>query len=193
MDPCRIHITGASGSGVTTLGRALASLWSVPVHDADDYFWEPTDPPFRQRRPVAERVDLMRRLFLPRGAWVLSGSLVGWGAAVEPFFDAVVFLRLDPRTRMGRLHAREVARYGAEIAPGGPLHAAHLSFMDWAAGYDDPSFTGRSLAQHRHWLGRLTCPVLELDSLLPPDGLCAAIVDWQPTESRQDAPHGGRT
>lgn len=180
MDPCRIHITGASGSGVTTLGRSLASLWAVPAHDTDDYFWEPTEPPYRHRRPVAERVELMRRLFLPRAAWVLSGSLVGWSAGIAAHFDAVVFLRLDPRIRLRRLAAREAARYGARIAPGGALHQTHLSFMDWAAGYDDPGFTGRSLAQHRDWLERQTCPVLELDSLLPPDALCAAIAAWEP-------------
>lgn len=180
MDPCRIHITGASGSGVTTLGRTLGALWAVPVHDTDDYFWEPTEPPYRRRRPVTERVDLMQRLFLPRSAWVLSGSLVGWSAGIAPHFDAIVFLRLDPRTRMGRLHARETARYGAQIAPGGARHDAHLSFMDWAAGYDDPSFTGRSFAQHRDWLARQTCPVLELDSTVPPEALCAAVVGWQP-------------
>jgi len=45
MDPCRIHITGASGAGVTTLGRSLASLWAVPVHDAVERCRLLTDPP----------------------------------------------------------------------------------------------------------------------------------------------------
>jgi NAD(P)-dependent dehydrogenase (short-subunit alcohol dehydrogenase family) len=35
----RIHVTGASGSGVTTLGRALADALALPHHDTDDYFW----------------------------------------------------------------------------------------------------------------------------------------------------------
>jgi len=180
MDPCRIHITGASGSGVTTLGRHLAALWAVPVHDTDDYYWMPTDPPFMHKRPVAERIALMQAMFLPRAQWVLSGSLIGWGAPVVPRFQAVVLLVLDPRTRMGRLQARESARYGRAIRHGGAMHDSHLAFMDWAAGYDDPTFTGRSLFQHQHWLSTLTCPVLELDSALPPDALCAAIAAWVP-------------
>jgi adenylate kinase family enzyme len=45
MRRCRVHVLGASGSGTTTLARALANHWSVPHADADDYFWVPTDPP----------------------------------------------------------------------------------------------------------------------------------------------------
>ncbi len=52
---CRIHVTGASGAGVTTLGRALAQHFAVPHADTDDYFWLPTEPPFTERRPVEDR------------------------------------------------------------------------------------------------------------------------------------------
>ena len=64
---------GASGSGTTTLARALATRWSVPHADADDYFWVPTAPPFRRKRPPEQRVALMEQVFVPREAWVLSG------------------------------------------------------------------------------------------------------------------------
>ena len=82
MRRCRVHVLGASGSGTTTLARALANHWSVPHADADDYFWVPTDPPYVDRRRDSERVTLMRDLFVPREAWVLSGSMVGWGDEV---------------------------------------------------------------------------------------------------------------
>jgi len=180
MTPCRLHITGASGAGVTTLGRALGAAWSVPVHDTDDYYWLPTDPPFQRKRPAADRLELMRALFLPRRAWILSGSISRWGQPLVPLFEAVVFLTLDPRTRMARLQAREVDRYGAMIAPGGALREGHLSFMDWAAGYDDPTFTSRSLLQHRDWLAHLSCPVLELDSAAPVGNLVTAVAAWTP-------------
>ena len=38
----RIHILGASGSGTTTLGRALAERLQCRHFDTDDYFWLPT-------------------------------------------------------------------------------------------------------------------------------------------------------
>jgi adenylate kinase family enzyme len=36
MKSRRIHVTGASGAGVTTLGRALADALAIPHHDTDD-------------------------------------------------------------------------------------------------------------------------------------------------------------
>jgi adenylate kinase family enzyme len=45
MKTRRIHIMGASGAGVTSLGRALADALSNSHHDTDDYFWKPTNPP----------------------------------------------------------------------------------------------------------------------------------------------------
>lgn len=58
MEPCRLHVLGASGAGATTLGRAIATAWSVPHADSDDYYWMPTDPAFTTPRTVPERVDL---------------------------------------------------------------------------------------------------------------------------------------
>ena len=75
----RLHLLGASGSGTTTLGRALARRLGCPHLDTDDYFWLPTNPPFQQQRSRAERQALLQADLLPHDAWVLSGSLCGWG------------------------------------------------------------------------------------------------------------------
>ncbi|MCI2265741.1 hypothetical protein L2W11_09475 [Sediminivirga luteola] len=77
MKRSRVHVMGASGSGTTTLARALADHWAVPHADADDYFWVPAVPPFRQKRPEEARRSLTREVFVPREAWVLSGSMLG--------------------------------------------------------------------------------------------------------------------
>jgi len=60
---------GASGAGTTTLARGIAGQWAVPHPDADDYFWIPTNPPYVEKRPEAERVALMESLFLAALAW----------------------------------------------------------------------------------------------------------------------------
>ncbi len=60
--PTKIHITGASGSGTTTLGRALAHLANVDHFDTDDYFWEPSDPPFSRPRLRDERIRLLQHM-----------------------------------------------------------------------------------------------------------------------------------
>jgi hypothetical protein len=129
-------VTGASGSGTTTLARDVADAWSVPHADADDYFWIPTDPPYADKRPDAERVALMEQVFLPREAWVLSGSMLGWGDCAVARCDAVVFLTLDPVERLRRIEARERVRRAS-----GPVDEDALSaFLSWARGYDEPSF-----------------------------------------------------
>jgi adenylate kinase family enzyme len=69
---------GASGAGVTTLGRALADTLGLSHHDVDDYYWLPTNPPYQEKRTVADRLRLMREIFLDREGWILSGSLDGW-------------------------------------------------------------------------------------------------------------------
>ena len=170
-------MTGASGSGTTTLARAVADAWSVPHADADDYFWLPTDPPYVDKRPEAERVALMEQVFLPREAWVLSGSMLGWGDSVVSRCDAVVFLTLDPAERLRRIEARErVRRESAAVN-----EEALGSFLTWARGYDEPSFQGRSRTRHEDWLATLTCPILRLDSSLPREALCDEVLGWVPT------------
>jgi adenylate kinase family enzyme len=74
----RIHILGASGSGTTTLGRALAARLLCPHFDADDYFWLPTDPPYTHQRERTERQQLLMDDLTAQEQWVLSGSLCGW-------------------------------------------------------------------------------------------------------------------
>jgi adenylate kinase family enzyme len=170
----RVLITGASGSGTTTIGRLLANEWSVPHADIDDYYWIPTSPAYRDKRPVEERLALMETLFLPRDAWVLSGSIVSWGEPIVDKLDAVVFVTIDAYLRMDRLIDRERRRYGEA----GIDNDMHRAFFEWARAYDDPQFIGRSRAAHERWLGGLACPVLTVNSAEPVAAICQAITAW---------------
>jgi adenylate kinase family enzyme len=164
----RIHIMGASGAGVSTLGRALASELALPLHDTDDYFWQPTEPPYRTMRERAERLRLMHEMFVPRAGWILSGSLCGWGDPLIPHFDLVVFLVTARDIRLQRLRAREETRFGAgATAPGGSRHAALQEFIEWASHYEDGEQVSRNLTTHQAWLANLPCPVLRLDGARP--------------------------
>ena len=175
MRRCRLHVMGASGAGTTTLARALADFWSVPHADADDYFWVPTDPPFKEKRPEADRLALMQSVFLPREAWVLSGSMLGWGESVVGMCDALVFLTLDPTERLRRLTAREsIRQHGRDRDV-----AAWEAFLEWARGYDDPDFRGRSRVAHEAWLESLRQPVLRLSSAMTREELRDAVLEWE--------------
>jgi len=172
---CRIHIVGASGSGATSLGRAVADALALPHHDTDDYFWQPTVPPYQKKRERAERLRLMQEVFLPRADWVLSGSLEGWGDVIIPYFDLVIFLSTPRQIRLQRLRAREATHFGSEaVAPGGWRHQDTEDFVEWAAHYEDGDREGRSSAKHEAWLATLPCPVLRLDGSRPLPQLVAA-------------------
>jgi adenylate kinase family enzyme len=176
MKSCRIHIMGASGSGVTSLGRAVADALAIPHHDTDDYFWQPTTPPYQKMRERADRLRLMHEVFLPRAGWVLSGSLAGWGDAIIPAFDRVVFLTTPREIRLQRLRIREATRYGADaVASGGWRHKETEEFIEWASHYEDGDRASRSLAKHQAWLAALPCPVLRLDGSRPLPELVAEV------------------
>jgi adenylate kinase family enzyme len=164
MKSRRIHIMGASGSGVTTLGRALATVLALPHHDTDDYFWLPTTPPYQTQRPVADRLRLMREIFLPRAGWVLSGSVSEWADELTPSLDLVVFIETARDIRLQRLRSREAIHFGADaVAPGGWHHQETEDFIDWASHYEDGKQVGRNLAKHQAWLAGLPCPVVRVD------------------------------
>jgi adenylate kinase family enzyme len=168
METRRIHITGASGAGVTSLGRALADALAIAHHDTDDYFWLPTNPPYREMREVADRLRLMREVFLERADWVLSGSLDGWGDPIVTFFDLVIFLYVPTAIRLDRLRARESQRFGADaVAWGGSIHQQAEKFFEWTSHYDDGTREGRNLARHQAWLAALSCRVIRLDGVRP--------------------------
>lgn len=169
----RVHILGASGTGTSTLARALASRLSTQAFDTDDFYWRPTDPPFQDRRTPPERLALMQEVFLPRRDWVLSGSFVGWGNPIIPRLTHVIFLTLAPGPRLARLRARERHRLGGEIVDGGALAEKYRGFLDWAMSYDDPTFLGRSRRVHEGWLSALPCPVIRLDAARPETDLLA--------------------
>ncbi len=164
----RIHITGASGSGTTTLGKALSERFGWPHFDSDDFYWEATEPPFQRSREAAERQALLTAALKQQPSWVLSGSICGWGDIFIPWFDLVVFLWLPAEERLARLVERERRRFGeAALAPGGEMYETHRKFMTWAAGYDEGGLEHRSRQKHEQWLKAIPCAVLRLDGARP--------------------------
>jgi len=163
----RLHITGASGSGTSTLGHALSEHLGIAQFDTDDFYWQPSDPPYTVKRSAEERLRLLNAAFAKAGSWILSGSIGHWGAPLIPQFDLVIFLSVPTAVRLRRLRRREVERYGKRIAPGGDGHEASIAFLEWAAEYEIGPAEGRSRDMHEAWLTALPCPVLRLDGGRP--------------------------
>jgi adenylate kinase family enzyme len=154
-----VHITGAAGSGTSTLGQSLAAQVGAAFVDADDFFWLPTDPPYSVKRARSERIPLLANALErsePAGA-VLSGSVVGWGDELVDRFDLIVFLVVPTDVRIERLRRREEAELGA----------VDEAFIEWAMGYDDGGLDMRSRALHESWLASRVPRVLRIEGAVP--------------------------
>lgn len=172
----RIHIFGASGSGTSTLGRALSARLSIRHLDTDRYYWKASDPPFRQANEPSDRIKRIERDIAGIDDWILSGSLCSWGDPLLRHFTLAVFLKTSPPVRMERLAVRERERFGRRIEDGGDMYAQHREFMAWAESYDTASAPIRSLNMHEDWMRRLECPLLRLDSDRPTETLVEQVV-----------------
>ena len=173
----KIYITGASCAGVTTLGSMLAKKCAIRHVDVDDFYWLPTDPPYTQKRPPEQRVQLIKAR-LDTTSWVLTGSFDGWGDALIEDADLIVFVLTPHDVRMSRLMAREPERYGDRILPGGDMHDNHRAFANWASQYEapGPGHAGRSLPRHESWLALQTLPVLRVDGARRVDELVQTVI-----------------
>ena len=160
-----IHIFGASGSGTTSIAKEAAARLGYAHIDTDEYYWMPTDEPFTVKREPAERVELMLNAMNKSECWINSGSLMGWGRDIVESFDLVVFVYVPNEIRMERLKKREYERYGDRILKGGDHYQHTVDFLEWASGYEDDTFEGRSLKRHRQWLEGLSCTVIEVENI----------------------------
>lgn len=164
MSLARVNIIGASGTGKTTLGMIVASQLGVPYLDSDVYYHAPAEPPYTRPREAHERLQRLNADLSRHPGWVLSGAVELWVPAprLEPTLR--VLLWLPPPLRLARLVARERARFGARVLPGGDMHDAHASFLAWTTGYDEGTCEGTNTrAHHEDLLQRSTCPVLRLE------------------------------
>ncbi len=174
----KILIMGAPGAGTTTLGKSLAERLGCPHFDTDDVYWFTEDAlPYRRKRNPDHRRQLLAERLASTDAWVLSGSLCGWGDVFIPQFDRVVWRWLPAALRLPRIEQRERQRYGdARLDPGGDLHGVFEKFKQWAADCDEEGSGLRSRQSELEWLERLTCPVLKLEGDIGVEELVERVV-----------------
>jgi uridine kinase len=178
----RILVTGASGAGTSTLAEALGKKLGIAHFDADDYFWLPTDPPYKKRREGVARLALLLRDLNAHRDSTIAGSIGSWGAALEDSLDLIVFLYADTSVRVERLQKREMERYGK----------VNEAFLTWASEYDAGPSEGRSLSKQRAWLSTRICPVLELSGEADLNALVDQVEAVLKTICQADDPSAGR-
>lgn len=162
-----IYIYGASGSGTSTFGRYICHKLGYFFMDIDDYFWQPTNPPYQLKRSISDRLEGLKKDLVKHDKVVLSGSLVDWGDELIPSFCLTLRLETDTTIRIDRLKKRERERFGNRIDVGGDLYETHQHFLKWAASYDQGGLDRRSRLKFDTWQKQLSCPQIVLDGSLP--------------------------
>jgi len=161
-----IHVFGASGSGATTLARALSQSYGFHLIDTDDAIWENVDPPFSVRKPFSVSRDHLARELANHPRSVISGAFVGWGDEFKKQVDLFVYLHLPLAVRLKRIQRREENRFGARVLPGGDLHRQHLDFLEWVSQYETNSKDIRGQKQHEQWLKDVNVPIVRITDVL---------------------------
>ena len=161
----KIHIFGASGSGVTTLGKNLSQYFQIPFLDADDYYWKETNPPFQEANSIDIRKSLLRKALSGHPNWIISGSLISWGDDVQNEFSCAIYLYVPAQERIKRIKNREQQRFGERIDSGGDMYEGHSKFIEWAKQYDEGFLSGRSKPRHEEWIKSLSCPVIRIEGI----------------------------
>jgi adenylate kinase family enzyme len=159
----RIHITGASGSGVSTLGKNLSSQLGIPQFECDDFYWEKTNPPFQRCVPRPARMVNLFCALKPHSQWILSGSQDSWSDPFEELYTHIIYLSVPAEVRVERLKKREIERWQDRVLQGGDMHEDHLKFLEWAKQYDEGYLSGRSRPRHLEWLQRQKCPIIKIE------------------------------
>ena len=163
----RINIVGAPGSGTSTLGRALSARLGFHFEDADDFYWKPTEPPFKEKYDTDARLGRVLETLAGHRSSVVAGSVCGWGAELENSFDLVIFLSLPTALRLKRIEVREITLFGS----------ADPAFLAWAGQYEQGLMPGRSRARHEAWLGSRQCRVLRFDEDAGVDERVQEVID----------------
>lgn len=142
MDERRVLLVGNSGSGKTTMARALSAERGLPHLDLDAIAWATPGV----RRPLDESVAALRLFVERHPAWVIEGSYGTLVAAALPFCTELRFLNPGVEACLAHCRARpwEPAKYASPEE-----QDRRLDFLlDWVRTYETrPDEYG--LARHR--------------------------------------------
>lgn len=170
-----VHVFGGSGAGTTTLAAALAQEFSYTHLDADDFFWQPTNPPYTDKRSKSERQRLLRESLDKADRAVISGCLCSWGEIFLPYMELGIWVETPLDICMERLKVRERLNFGPRIDSGGDMHQNHVDFLAYAQKYDEGGLDMRSRKLHEKWRKMLPCPCLKVDGALPVESHFTAV------------------
>ncbi|MBR4062834.1 MAG: AAA family ATPase [Clostridia bacterium] len=165
--PKGIAIVGLNGSGKTTLGRGLAERLGYYRMDVEDYYFPKSDVPYAVARTREEVERLMLADIKEHGDFVLSAVCADF-AAIEPFYELIIYLEAPQNERMERIRQRSVDKFGSRVLPGGDMYEQEENFFAFAA--------KRTPDKIEKWIKTVACPVLRIDSRKPTEELVRCVI-----------------
>ena len=174
-----ILIMGLNGCGKSTLGRALADRLHCRFMDAEDFFFPAGQSnPYAVSRTREEALSLLREDVRRHPRFVYASVSGPCDGEVEARCALAVVLSAPKEVRLNRIEAREAARFGTRILPGGDMFAQQEAFRAFVA--------RRSEDDVEAHVARLSCPVLRLDAMRPIDENVAIIARFYQAPAAPD-------
>jgi len=153
----RTAILGNSGSGKSSLAKALAARRPFPVLDLDTLVWEPNRIAVR-RLDSAILADL--KAFTDRHpGWIIEGCYADLIQALLPLSPELIFL--NPGREVCLLHCRQRPHEPAKYATREEQDQRLGFLLDWVSGYYTRA-DALSLAAHRRVFEGYAGPKREL-------------------------------
>lgn len=156
----RVAILGNSGSGKSSLARALSALAHVPTLDLDTIAWEHGEPP----TPRAEHQALedVREFCRQHPSWIVEGCYANLLPPALAHQPTLLFLNPGRAACLANCRSRPFEPH--KYASPEEQHARLDALLAWVAAYD--TRTGPlSLAAHRACFATYPGPKRELLSL----------------------------
>ncbi|MDJ0333052.1 AAA family ATPase [Planococcus sp. S3-L1] len=172
----KVQIIGGSGTGKSTLGKFISEKEKVKWIDTDNYLWK--DHSFTETFSIEERKKMYEKDIGTHKEYVVSGSIFSWCPAGFSNRDLLVFLFLDEKDRMNRLHRRETDRNSRfwQNEKGEDTN----DFLEWCKTYLTAKDSNMlfTYADYAYQMEVSKSPILKLDGSLSLEELYAEILNF---------------
>ncbi len=141
-------IIGPSASGKTTLGKKVAELLDFPYFDVDDFIWRFDTPElYTVMYSRDEKISRLKNAIAPYEYFVMAGSMSSFHQAFDDYFSMMVFLYVEPETRVQRANERAIQRFGNRVLKGGDMYESNQNFLKKIRRYETEKVDEQSFLQ----------------------------------------------
>ncbi len=158
-----IHIMGASGTGTTSIGAALAKALSYNVIESDFYKWKQTVPAFQEMRPLEESNALLLEQIEKNKNLIIAGSLHA-NPVTFAYIDLIIYLYAPTRVRMRRIKRRDKLMGYNSMKQDESVRRNFKDFLWCAKNYDNLAFDGRSKLSQEYVISSCNAPVIRINT-----------------------------